>query len=68
MTRKRGRPKSIISKTNRVGIRLSDFEKSMLAELCVDYDKSASDIMRNALNVYYKQIHFYDFNEGEMLE
>ncbi len=68
MRRGRGRPKAIVSKTNRVNIRLSDFEKAMLAELCVDYDQSASDIMRDALDVYYKQRHFYDFDEGEMLE
>lgn len=68
MRRGRGRPKSIISKNNRINVRLSDFEKSMLGELCINMDQSASDVMRDALNLYYKQTHFYDFDEGEMLE
>lgn len=65
MTRKRGRPKSIITKTNRINVRLSDFEKNMLGELCVNNDQSASDVMRDALNLYYKQTHFYDFGDSE---
>lgn len=48
-----GRPKKENKKGNRVVVRLDDSDKRMLEGLMFDCDKSASDVIRVAIRLYY---------------
>lgn len=49
-----GRPKKIVTKRNRYSIRLTDDEIDMLDYLSVEKEKSKSEILLDALKLYYK--------------
>ena len=54
MNKKRGRPTYGGSKDTIINVRINDEQRKMLANLCVDKDQKASEIMRDALEIYYR--------------
>ena len=54
MENKRGRPKKIDAKKEMVSLRLTENEANKMNMVCVSTGKNASEVMRAALDLYYK--------------
>ena len=58
--RKRGRPKKIGSKKERLEVRLSDKDSDLLNYLCCQTGKNKTDIVRESLKMYSNLVKYSD--------